>query len=251
MSRLVALVLCLLAGPALASGGDVPFSFKPDTTNLASLQRGARTFMNYCSGCHSLKYLRYNRLARDLEIPEDLLQTNLMFTSDKKGDHILSSMPGASKDPTAPSPSEIWFGRAPPDLTLTAREHGPDWIFSYLLSFYLDPSRPTGVNNLVLPGASMPHVLGDLQGYQALVDDKAEGEASHGHHKPQFNLAQPGSLSPVEYKEFVGDVTNFLVYAAEPGRNGRMALGVGVLAFTVLFGILTWLLKAEYWKDVH
>jgi ubiquinol-cytochrome c reductase cytochrome c1 subunit len=240
-----------LSAPALAAGGAAPFTFKVDTGNAASLQRGARDFMNYCSGCHSLKYLRYNRLAKDLGIPDAQLKTHLMFTSDKVGDHILSSMPRASTDPTQPSDSEKWFGRAPPDLSLTARERGADWVYSYLMTFYLDPSKPTGVNNLTLPGASMPHVLGDLQGYQRLVQEQP-GEGGHGgHHKPKFELAQAGTLSPNEYKEMVGDITNFMVYAAEPGRNQRMGLGVGVLAFTVLFGILCYLLKAEYWKDVH
>lgn len=250
MKRLTLLALCLLAGPALAAT-EPPYSFKPDTTNTSSLQRGARDFMNYCSGCHSLKYLRYNRLGKDLEIPDDLLKQHLMFTSEKPGDHILSSMPAASKDPTAPSASETWFGRSPPDLSLTARERGPDWVYSYLMTFYLDPTRPTGVNNLVLPGASMPHVLGQLQGYQKLIVDPPGEPAPHGGHKPKFELVQAGSLSPADYKATVADLTNFMVYAAEPGRNGRMALGAGVLAFVVLFGIFAYLLKVEYWKDVH
>jgi ubiquinol-cytochrome c reductase cytochrome c1 subunit len=252
--KVLASALVLVASaPAFASGGEkLPFSYKPDTANLASLQRGARDFMSYCSGCHSLKYLRYNRLGRDLDIPEDLLQAHLMFTSDKTGDHIVSSMPKASGDPAHPSVSEQWFGRSPPDLSLTARERGVDWIYSYLLTFYLDPSRPAGVNNLVLPGASMPHVLGDLQGWQVKLEAKeGEGEEGHGHHGPQLELAQPGGLSPAEYKERVGDITNFLVYAAEPGRNKRIATGVGVLLFTVIFGIFCYLLKVEYWKDVH
>jgi ubiquinol-cytochrome c reductase cytochrome c1 subunit len=249
---LAAAALLALGAPALASGGaDLPFAFKPDTANFSSLQRGAKYYMSYCSGCHSLKYLRYNRLASDLNIPEELLKQHLMFTSDKVGDHILSSMPGASKDPTQPSASEKWFGRAPPDLSLTARERGADWIYNYLLTFYLDPSKATGVNNLVLPGASMPHVLGDLQGYQRLVEQPKEEGGHGGHHKPKFELAQAGSLPPNEYKEFVGDLTNFMVYAAEPGRNKRMALGVMVLGFTFIFGIFCYLLKVEYWKDVH
>ena len=246
---LAALALLGAASAALASGADVPFAFKPDTGNLASLQKGARNYMNYCAGCHSLKYLRYHRIGKDLQIPDAQLRANLMFTSEKAGDHILAAMPGASKDPTQPSDSEKWFGRAPPDLSLTARERGADWVYSYLLTFYLDPSRATGVNNLVLPGASMPHVLGDLQGWQAKVD--AAPDAHGGHGKPQLELVQKGSLTPAEYKDFVGDLTNFMVYAAEPGRNARMALGFPVLAFTVIFGILCWLLKREYWKDVH
>lgn len=248
MIRLTLLALLVLSGPALAAGGEPPFSFKPDTANLASVQRGAKVYMNYCSGCHSLKFLRYNRLGKDLGIPDDLLKEHLMFTSDKLGDHILSSMPGASKDPATPSASDRWFGRAPPDLSLTARERGPNWVYSYLMGFYLDPTRSTGVNNVVLPGASMPHVLGDLQGYQRKLEPET-GAGAHG--KPRLELAQAGSLSPNDYKALVGDVTNFMVYAAEPGRNRRMALGFGVLAFTVLFGILCYFLKVEYWKDVH
>lgn len=249
----LALALAVLAAPAFAAGGGaLPFSFKPSTGNLASVQRGARDYMNYCAGCHSLKYLRYNRIGKDLGIPEDLLKENLMFTSDKAGDHILSAMPKASGDPSAPSDSEKWFGRAPPDLSLTARERGADWVYSYLLTFYLDPTRPAGVNNLVLPGASMPHVLGDLQGWQVKVEDKAgEGTGGHGHHGPKLELTQPGSLSPAEYKERVGDITNFLVYAAEPGRNKRLALGGWVLLFVAIFGLFAYLLKQEYWKDVH
>ena len=247
--KVLASVLVLAATPAFAAGGgDLPYTFKPSTGNLPSLQRGARDFMNYCSGCHSLKYLRYNRLGQDLGIPEELLKAHLMFTSDKPGDHILSSMPKASGDPANPSQSEVWFGRSPPDLTLSARERGPDWIYSYLMTFYLDPGKPMGTNNLVLPGASMPHVLGELQGWQVKVEPK-DGE--HGHHGAPLEVVQKGTLTPQEYEERVGDLTNFLVYAAEPGRNHRLALGGPVLLFVLIFGILTYLLKVEYWKDVH
>jgi len=241
------LALALFAAPALANEGALPFSFKPDTGNQASLQRGAAAFMGYCSGCHGLKFLRYNRIGRDLGISEELMKANLMPPGAKPGDHVLSSMPAASADPIKPAEPEQWFGRAPPDLSLTARSRGADWIYSYLLSFYVDPKRSTGVNNLVLPGVSMPHVLGDLQGYQTLEAPK-EGEE---HHKPEFELVTKGSLTPAEYKEFVGDLTNFLVYAAEPGRNHRIAVGFGALLFMLIFGICAYLLKVEYWKDVH
>jgi ubiquinol-cytochrome c reductase cytochrome c1 subunit len=247
LALVAAAVLVPAANTAVASEGALPFSFKPDAGNKASLQRGAAAFMNYCSGCHGLKYLRYNRLGQDLGIPEDLLKTNLMFTSDKLGDHIVSAMPGPSKDLSVPSDSEKWFGRAPPDLSLTAREHDAAWIYSYLMSFYIDSARPTGVNNVVLPNASMPHVLGDLQGWQRRV----EHEGGHEQHGAAFELVQPGSKTPSEYKEFVGDITNFLMYAAEPGRSHRMAVGVGVLIFVVIFWGLAYLLKVEYWKDVH
>ncbi|HUS23355.1 MAG TPA: cytochrome c1 [Candidatus Binatia bacterium] len=242
MKRALWLALALAAAPAVASE-NLPYSFKANTANLASLQRGARDFMAYCSGCHSLKYLRYNRIARDLAIPEDLVQANLMINADKLGDTIRTAMPAAE--------AEKWFGRTPPDLSLSARERGADWIYSYLLSFYADPSRPRGVDNLVLPGVSMPHVLGELQGWQVKPEAK-EGEDGHGeHHAAPLVLAQPGTMKPDEYKALVGDLTNFLVYAAEPGRNARMATGVGVLLFMLVFSGLAYLLKAEYWKDVH
>jgi ubiquinol-cytochrome c reductase cytochrome c1 subunit len=250
---LLAALLLAASAPALAAGGGATmYTHKPQTGNQASLQRGAGDFMNYCSGCHSLKYLRYNRLAQDLGIPEDLLKANLMFTSDKTGDHILSSMPKSSGDPANPSPSEIWFGRAPPDLTLTARERGPDWVYSYLMTFYLDPARPAGVNNLTLPGASMPHVLGDLQGWQVahFVEEKdANGNTTR--HFDKFEMVRPGTIGAKEYAERVADLTNFMVYAAEPGRQRRIELGGLVLLFTVFFGVLAWMLKVEYWKDVH
>lgn len=249
---LIAAALLAAAVPAFAAaGGGLPYSFKPSTGNVASLQRGARDFMSYCSGCHSLKYLRYNRLASDLEIPEKLLKANLMFTSDKTGDHILSSMPKASGNPAQPSQSEVWFGRAPPDLTLTARERGADWVYSYLMTFYLDPGKATGTNNLVLPGASMPHVLGDLQGWQVAHFVEEEVDGNKVKHFEKFEQVRKGTLSAKEYQERVGDLTNFMVYAAEPGRNRRIALGAWVLMFTAIFGVFCYLLKVEYWKDVH
>ncbi|MGQ0585793.1 MAG: cytochrome c1 [Gammaproteobacteria bacterium] len=249
---LIAAALAATVAPAFAAGGGgTPFTFKPATTNVASLQRGARDYMAYCSGCHSLKYLRYSRLGKDLGISEDLLKANLMFTSDKPGDHIVSSMPKSSGDPARPSPSEVWFGRAPPDLSLTARERGADWVYSYLLTFYIDPSKANGTNNLVLPGASMPHVLADLQGWQVAHFVETEHDGVKSKHFEKFELVQPGKLSAGDYKEMVGDLTNFLVYAAEPGRNHRMAVGGWVLLFTAIFGVFCYLLKVEYWKDVH
>ncbi len=240
VTRIAASLIALaLSAPGLASGGaELPFSYKADTGNQASLQRGAGAFMSYCAGCHSMRMMRYNRIGLDLGIPEDLLKKHLIPAGAKPGDVIKAAMP---------ADSEKWFGRVPPDLTLTARERGPDWIYSYLLSFYLDPTRPTGVDNLVLPGAAMPHVLGGLQGYQAL--HKAEGE--HGHGKPKFELVKAGSLSPAEYKDFVADLTNFMTYAAEPGRNRRISTGWKVLLYVLLFWGLAYLLKQEYWKDVH
>ncbi len=244
MTRAIAILVLALAGGVAqaAGGGGTLYHFDPDTGNENSVQRGARYFMNYCSGCHSLAYLRYGRLASDNGIPEDLLQQNLMFTSDKPGDHIISAMPADL--------SAEWFGRQPPDLTLTARARSPSWVYSFLMGFYLDQASASGVNNLQLPGASMPHVLGELQGYQVLDEHDADHGGGHGKAVP-LKLAQPGTMAPAEYESLVADLTNFLTYAAEPGKRRMNAIGGWVLAYTALLILLTWLIKHEYWKDVH
>lgn len=237
-------LLSVMPGLALASaGGKAPYSFKTDLGNEASLQRGAAVYVNYCAGCHAMKHLRYNRIAQDLGIPEELVMKHLAPAGAKPGDSIQTTLPADA--------SAVWYGRTPPDLTLVARARGIDWIYSYLLTFYLDESKPSGVNNLMLPGLSMPHVLGSLQGYRKLAESKI-GEHGTGHVQgPQFEMVQPGSLSEKEYKEFVGDLSNFLVYAAEPARLVRYGLGVKVILFLLLFTALAYLLKREYWKDVH
>ncbi|MEC9362356.1 cytochrome c1 [Sinimarinibacterium flocculans] len=233
--------------PAHAAGGHgpMPYSFEPDTGNLASVQRGARNFMNYCSGCHSMAHLRYSRLGADLGIPEDMLAKNLMFTSDKPGDHIVSAMPAEA--------SAGWFGATPPDLTVTTRMRQPQWVYNYLMTFYLDDNRPLGTNNLILPGASMPNVLGSLQGWQVMEEAHGEqDEGGHGAHAgPSFKRVSEGSLSDKEFEKFVADTVNFMVYAAEPGRADRVSMGMKVILFLLLFTGLAWLLKREFWKDVH
>ena len=249
MKRLIiALAGLTLSAAAVANeGGQLPFSFKPDTSNMASVQRGARDFMGYCSGCHSMKHLRYSRIGQDLGIPEKLVRDNLMFTSDKIGDPIITSMPADQ--------SKTWFGQTPPDLTLETRVRGADWVYSYLNSFYVDEARPLGVNNLVLPNASMPHVLWQLQGWQVKPEHKAEGaaEAEHGaeHGGTGLELVQPGTLSPDDYKKFTADLTNFMVYAAEPGRAQRIAMAPKVLLYLLVLTLLFYFLKKEFWKDVH
>lgn len=247
MKRALALVLALgTALPAFAEE-EMPYALKLDRANTASLQRGARNFMNYCSGCHGMQYLRYNRMAADLAIPEDVLKKNLMFTSSKSGDQIHSAMPAQAAD---------WFGKLPPDLTLETRARGAEWVYNYLLTFYLDPKRPNGVNNRMLPNASMPHVLWELQGWQKPAEGhEGEGEpagAEHGHKKAPYELVQPGALSPDEYKKWVADLVNFMEYAAEPEKVERVKIGVKVMLYLIVFLLpLTYLLKREYWKDVH
>jgi ubiquinol-cytochrome c reductase cytochrome c1 subunit len=236
----------LAAGSVVAQESGVSL-LKADTdiSNTQSLQRGARNFMNYCSGCHSMKYVRYNRMAEDLKIPQAELEHNLMFTSTKVSDGINSAMP---------ADAATWFGKLPPDLSLIARarEHGVDYIYSYLKGFYVDKTRPWGVNNLYLQASAMPHVLWQLQGLQKPVFKPG----SDGNGGAQVELVgveamTPGTLKPEEYDQFVRDITNFLDYAGEPIKAKRQSMGVFVILFLLVFFVFAFLLKKEYWKDVH
>ena len=238
-SALAAVLLVALPLVSSANEGSYPLAGN-DVRNIASLQRGARNYMNYCSGCHSAKFVRYNRLAADLIIPEAELKKNLMFTSDKVADTIKTAM--TAED------AKKWFGNLPPDFSLIARSRGTDYIYAFLHGFYRDPSRPTGVNNTVLKGTAMPHVLADLQGVQTAVF-KAEG-AEKGEFE-KFELTQKGTLTPEQYDEFVRDTVNFLQYIGEPIEAKRKDLGVWVTLFLLMFTGFAYLLNKEYWKDVH
>jgi ubiquinol-cytochrome c reductase cytochrome c1 subunit len=238
-------IALLSAGAAVAEeeGGIALLPSGTDIKNTESLQRGARNFMNYCSGCHSLKYLRYNRMATDLKIPESELAGNLMFTSEKAFDTVNSAMP---KD------SEGWFGKQPPDLSLVARAKGLDYLYSYMKGFYVDKTRPWGVNNLYLPSAAMPDVLAQLHGLQKPVFKNEPDE--HGSARMVLvgvDAMTPGALKPEEYDQFVRDIVNFLDYAGEPVKDKRQTLGVFVTLFLLVFFVFAYLLKKEYWKDVH
>jgi ubiquinol-cytochrome c reductase cytochrome c1 subunit len=237
---LCAAAALLLPGPA-SSAGDSSYQMVPamnDVSNVASLQRGAKYFVNYCLGCHSAQYVRYNRLGEDLSIDEDQLVNNLMFAAEKPFETMQIAMPADD--------AQRWFGQAPPDLSLIARSRGTDYLYGFLRTFYLDDSKPTGVNNLVLAGASMPHVLWELQGFQELVEETDE----NGDVTKRLELVQPGKLSPEEYDQFVRDLVNFLDYIAEPMQLERQQLGIWVLLFLLVFGILSYLLKNEIWKDI-
>jgi ubiquinol-cytochrome c reductase cytochrome c1 subunit len=214
-----------------------------DIHDIQSLQRGARNFMNYCSGCHSLTYLRYNRMAEDLQIPEKDLAPNLMFTSEKPFDGINSAMPADAAN---------WFGKQPPDLSLIARQRGTDYLYSYMKGFYVDKTRLWGVNNMYLPNVAMPHVLADLQGLQKPVF-KNEPDSGGSAHMVLSGVETmtPGSLSPQEYDVFVRDIANFLDYAGEPVKAKRETLGIFVTLFLLVGFVFSYLLKKEYWKDVH
>jgi len=244
MCQLRGLVLITAAlvwqGPVLAAGGQgCTEHANNDVGNVASLQRGARNFVNYCMGCHSAKYARYNRLGQDLGITEDQLVANLMFAAEKPHETMQVSMPEDD--------AQRWFGQIPPDLSLIARSRGSDYLYNFLKSFYLDDTKPTGVNNLCLENASMPHVLWELQGFQRRVET---ADDEHGFDGPSLELVAQGALSPEDYDHFVRDTVNFLEYIGEPVQLERRRLGVWVLAFLFVFGLFAYLLKNELWKDV-
>jgi len=199
-----------------------------DPTDQVSLQAGARTYVNYCLGCHGLQYMRYNRL-RDLGLDEAQIRDNLMFTAEKVGETM--------KTPMNPKESKVWFGVPPPDLSVAARVRGADWLYTYLRTFYRDAKSATGWNNAVFPNVAMPHALWTLQGERRLEDGK-------------LVQASQGAMSATQYDAAARDLVNFLVYVGEPSALERRAWGIWTLfALGVLF-VLTWLLKREYWKDV-
>lgn len=250
----------LLPGVASAMSAGVHLDeMDPDLRDLPSLQRGWRTFMNYCHGCHSLEYQRYNRTARDLGVPEDVVQELLHFDGGKIGEHMVNAMPAET--------SSSWFGAAPPDLTMVARVRGPEWIYTYLRSFYRDASRPFGVNNTVLENAGMPHVLEKLQGVQVMTCAPRPMQGGHGGEaRDPLNPETPvmdeecgvlevldgtGELTSEAYDQLIYDLVNFLVYTGEPMRLQRQTMGVYVLLFLVVMFVFAYLLNREYWKDVH
>ena len=235
-------VLSLLPVWAMASGGGDE-GLDPVDINLAdkaSLQRGAKTFVNYCLSCHSAAYMRYERMGTDLGINEKLLRENLMLATEKPGDTMTITMSedGAKK----------WFGVVPPDLSLTARSKGPNWIYTYLRSFYWDQSSPTGWNNTLFPNVAMPHVLYRLQGYR---EAKFEGAADGVQHFAGYVEKTPGQMSNEEYDAAMRDLTNFMVYLAEPAKLVRYKIGVWVMIFMGVLVFLTYATKKEYWRDVH
>lgn len=247
LSVIGALALLLGAGNAIAAEHHASWerSAEAEVANLPSVQRGARNFMAYCAGCHSLKYMRYSRIGTDLKISDAALLQYLVRPGDKPTDYIKASMPAAD--------AQDWFGKQPPDLSLVARSRGPDWIFNFLTTFYADPaSRQTGVNNLQLPGTAMPHVLAALQGVQNLAP-KETGEHREGEHEQPkvFEAGVLGSLSPVQYDEFVRDTVNFLAYVGDPTQLERQGIGLWVVLFLLLFTGIAYMLKQEYWKDVR
>ncbi|MEO8778951.1 MAG: cytochrome c1 [Rhodanobacter sp.] len=238
------LVFGLLIGamPAHAEGGE-PALMRAGTSvsDQASLQRGARLFFNYCVGCHSLKYMRYSRMAEDLGLTESDVMQNLNFTGAKFQDPIDSHMP--------PALATTWFGKAPPDLSLEVDARGADWVYSYLNSFYLDPHSPIGWNNTILPNAAMPFPLWALQGMQTAVMAPAKDGNSAAVEK--LVLSSPGKMTPAQFQQATRDLTSFLEYVSEPAALQRHQYGLWVVLFLAVFILLAALLKKEYWKDIH
>ena len=227
---LIFLPLLLIVKLAIANEASIGVTAPIDATNYASLQRGARTFVNNCLNCHGANYMRYNRL-KDIGLTEAQIKDNLLFAGEKVGDTMKVAM--------NPKDAKKWFGVAPPDLSVEVRARGADWVYAYLRGFYRDETRPTGWNNTVYDKVAMPHVLYELQGEQIL---------NHETHK--LELVKPGKLGPEEYNSFVGDLTNFMAYMAEPAKQQRQHLGLWALLFLGLLLVLAKKLKNEYWKDI-
>ena len=229
----------LLFAPVLAfaAGAELHLDTAPDRANdKPALQRGAKVFVNYCLNCHSASYMRYNRL-EDIGLTTEQIKDNLLFTADKVGEPMRVAMQRAD--------AKVWFGAAPPDLTVIARARasefgsGPDWLYTYLRSFYRDENRPTGWNNVVFANVGMPHVLWELQGDQVMGAD----------HK--LRLTKPGKLSAAEYDQMVGDLVGFLKHMGEPMAEFRKRLGVIVLIVLGIIFVFAYALKREFWKDIH
>lgn len=263
MKKLSLLLVTLLSASVVASSayaagghGAAVDEVHMNMSDKASLQNGAKIFVNYCLSCHSAEYSRYNRVAEDLEIPLWQLKENLMFTTEKEGDLMKTTMPADD--------AKEWFGVTPPDLSLVARVRNPDWIYTYLRGFYQDEGALSGWNNSLFENVAMPHAMYELQGVQRVVgkvDEASQEVDSHG--KPItkegqtivgdtiFELQQPGKQSPAEFDKSMADLTAFLTYMGEPAQLKRETIGVFTIGFLILLMLLCMVLKAEYWRDVH
>ncbi|KAA3632114.1 MAG: cytochrome c1 [Proteobacteria bacterium] len=237
-------ILAMVLAPAFAwgaGGNGVHFDeANVDLSDNASLQRGARLFVNYCLSCHSASYMRYNRMGEDLGISEEIVERDMMFAGDKIGDLMITTMPRED--------AKEWFGVAPPDLSTMARARGPNYLYTYMRSFYLDESTPSGWNNVVFPNVAMPHATYELQGNQrAVFATDADGNEQF----ERFEQVKAGKMTPEEYDAAMRDLTNFMVYLAEPAKLVRYKIGFWVTMFLLIMIGLSYALKKEYWRDVH
>ncbi len=239
---ITALLLSAVSTTVSATGGAGVEHSGANISDTASLQRGAKWYVNYCLGCHTLSYMRYNRLAADLGLSEEMVMQNLVDSNAKFGDTMDIAMDADQ--------ANSWFGKTPPDLSLIGRSRGSDWLYSYLRGFYKDETG--GWNNTLLPNASMPHVLWHLQGIQTPVYRQETSESGFTHEViDHFELATPGTQSTQEFEETARDIAAFLEYVGEPAKLKRKGVGIWVILFLVLFTFIAYLLKVEYWRDVH
>lgn len=229
--NIAAIAILALSSSVGANEVEIDVKAPVDFSDKASLQRGAKYFVNYCLNCHSANYMRYNRL-QDIGLTEKQIKDNLLFAGEKVGETMRVTM--------NPKDAKKWFGAAPPDLTVEVRARGADWVYAYLRSFYKDETRPTGWNNLVFDKVAMPHVLYELQGVQVL-----------NHETHALELAQAGKLNEAEFDQFAGDLTNFMAFMAEPGKQSLHWIGFIVLLFLGVLLVLVKKIKAEYWKDIR
>lgn len=254
MKKIIGILLCCLPLTVSAAGTSVPLEkAQINPRDNASLQRGAKTYMNYCAGCHSLRYMRFSGMAKDIGITDmqgnvldDLLLDNLIFTGATTQETLQVSM----SEPQAAT----WFGVAPPDLSLITRVRGVNWLYTYLTSFYQDPSRPWGTNNLVFKDVAMPNVFAQLQGVQEpvykTITKKIGTEERQVKVIDHLKLVQQGELNKAQFDRTVNDLVNFLDYVAEPAKADRENLGIWVLLFLVVLLVFMYFLKKEYWRDV-
>ena len=244
MKNLILILLLIISTEVFSAGGGALLeNAQTNIRSKESLRNGAKLYMNYCSSCHSLQYQRYSRMAKDLELTEEEVMENLVFTGAKFTDHMTMTM--SEEDATK------WFGKAPPDLTVIAKARGNDWLYTYLKSFYKDPSRPSGWNNTVFVGASMPNVLWEMQGIQEANFEEHDDHGISVQKFTGFEKVKEGSLSDHEFNSNVRDIVNFLDYTAEPAKLIRLAYAPWVLLFLVIFTFLAYMLKVNYFKDIH
>lgn len=253
MKKVLLVLSLMIPSFAMASGGGAIYpndDIDIDWNDKASMQNGAKLFSNYCLSCHEASFSRYNRVGADLGISDELVSENLIFTTDKHGEK--TKVGSLMKTTMTQEYAEHAFGTAPPDLSLIARSRGTHWLYNYLRGFYLDENRPLGVNNGVFPNVGMPHVLVDLEGTKkAIWETQDDGHGGKHEVIVGYEQVTKGSMTPAEYDKAVHDLVAFLDYVAEPYKEKRHAVGTGVLIFLFILFILAYLLKKEYWKDIH
>jgi len=251
MKKIIALIIfCTFPVAGMSSSGGTLYRADVNLENKASLQRGAKMFVNYCMGCHSAAFMRYNRIGKDLGLTDDMLTDNLIFTADfsKTPDGVKDKVGSLMKIAMQPDDAKKWFGTAVPDLSVIARARGADWLTSYFKTFYVDDKGK--MNNAQFPSVAMPHVLWELEG---LKTGKTEEVEEHGHivEKWKFTKLTDGKLSAAEYDKTVADLVNFLVYLGEPAQQQRKFVGILVIMFLLVLFVAAYAMKKDYWKDIH